>query len=145
LTVLTTKIRPSKPLVREEYTTSFMHSFDTTKVPRVVLQFLWEGTRLGRNGANVPHEPDTAAPPGTVGPGRCGRPCPCHVLSPEHFLPHVHNLDERDLSRKYQFDRMDEVVITWINGSTSPTDQPAQPSFQEHSERHQAKVVHPTA
>jgi hypothetical protein len=39
LTVLTTKIRPSKPQVREEYTTSFMHIFYTNKVPRVVLQF----------------------------------------------------------------------------------------------------------
>jgi hypothetical protein len=33
LTVLTIKIRPSKPRVREEYTTSFMHIFDTNKVP----------------------------------------------------------------------------------------------------------------
>jgi hypothetical protein len=33
LTVLTTKIRPSKPRVREDYTTSFMHIFDTNKVP----------------------------------------------------------------------------------------------------------------
>jgi hypothetical protein len=39
---------------------------------------------------------------------------------------------------------MDEVVITWINGSTSPADQPPQPSFQDHPERHQAKVVYPT-
>jgi hypothetical protein len=72
-------------------------------------------------------------------------PAPCHVLTPEHILPRVHNLDERDLSRKCRFDRTDEVVINWINGSTSPTDQPPQPSFQEHLERHQAKVVHPTA
>jgi hypothetical protein len=40
---------------------------------------------------------------------------------------------------------MDEVVITWINGSTSPADQPPQPSFQDHPERHQAMVVHLTA
>jgi hypothetical protein len=45
LTVLTTKIRPSKP--RVEYTTSFMHIFYTNKVPQVVLQFLWTGTHLG--------------------------------------------------------------------------------------------------
>jgi hypothetical protein len=42
------------------------------------------------------------------------------------------------------FDRMDEVVITWINGSTFPVDQPPQPSFQEHPEHHQVKVVHAT-
>jgi hypothetical protein len=33
LTVLTTKFRPSKPRVREEYTTSFMHIFVINKVP----------------------------------------------------------------------------------------------------------------
>jgi hypothetical protein len=33
LTVLTTKFRPSKPQVREECTTSFMHIFYTNKVP----------------------------------------------------------------------------------------------------------------
>jgi hypothetical protein len=99
----------------------------------------------------VPHEPGTAAPPGTAGPaGAAGLavavgPASCHVLGPEHFLPRMHNLDERDLSRKHRFDRMDKVVITWINGSTSPADQPPQPSFQEHPERHQAKAVHPTA
>jgi hypothetical protein len=32
-------------------------------------------------------------------------------------------------------DRMDEVVITWINGSTSPADQLPQPSNQGHHER----------
>jgi hypothetical protein len=42
-------------------------------------------------------------------------------------------------------DQMDEVVITWINGSTSPADQPPQPSFQEHPEHHQVEAVHPTA
>jgi hypothetical protein len=47
LTVLTTKIQPSKPWVREEYTTSFMHIFYTNKVPRVLLQFLWTGAHLG--------------------------------------------------------------------------------------------------
>jgi hypothetical protein len=47
LMVLTTKIRPSKSRVREEYTTSFMHIFYTNKVPRVELQFLWTGTHLG--------------------------------------------------------------------------------------------------
>jgi hypothetical protein len=37
LTVLTTKIRSSKPWVREEYMESFMHILSTNKVPRVVL------------------------------------------------------------------------------------------------------------
>jgi hypothetical protein len=99
----------------------------------------------------VPQEPGTAAPPGTTGPagvvvleGVAG-PAPWHILGPEHFLPRVHNLDERDLSRKHRCDRMDEVVITWINGSTSPVDQPPQTSFQEHPERHQVKAIHPTA
>jgi hypothetical protein len=47
LTVLTTRIRLSKPRVQEEYTKSFMHIFDTNKVSRVVLQFLWTCTHLG--------------------------------------------------------------------------------------------------
>jgi hypothetical protein len=98
----------------------------------------------------VPHEPGTVAPPRTTVPAGAARlagaagPAPCHVLGLENFPPHMHNFDERDLSRKHQSDRMDEVVITWINGSTSPADQPPQPSFQEHSERHHAKAVHPT-
>jgi hypothetical protein len=37
LTILTTKIRPSKPQVREEYMARFMHIFSINKVPRVVL------------------------------------------------------------------------------------------------------------
>jgi hypothetical protein len=57
LMVLTTKFRPSKPRVREEYITSFMHIFYINKVPRVVLQSLYNGTHLGGNGTNVPHEP----------------------------------------------------------------------------------------
>jgi hypothetical protein len=102
LTVLTTKIRPSKPRVREEYTTSFMHIFGTIKVPRVVLQLSWIGTHLGGKGTNVPHELGTAAPPGTPGPaGSAGlagaaAPNPCHVSGPSQVLPRVHNLDEQD-------------------------------------------------
>jgi hypothetical protein len=86
---LTTKFRPVKPRVREEYTTSFMHIFDTNKVPRVVFQFLWIGTHLGGKGTNVPHELGTTAPPGTadpagaVGPARCGRTCPVPHLQSE--------------------------------------------------------------
>jgi hypothetical protein len=85
-----------------------MHIFYTNKVPRVVLQFLWTGTHLVGKGTNVPHELGTAAPPGiagpagaaglagAAGPAKCGRTYPCHVLGPEHFLPRVQNLDERD-------------------------------------------------
>jgi hypothetical protein len=75
LTVLTTKIRPSKPRVREEYTTSFMHIFGTNKVPWVVLWFSWVGTHFGRNwnqrvpwagyGRTTRHDR----------PCRCGRTC----------------------------------------------------------------------
>jgi hypothetical protein len=35
--VLTAKIRPSNPQIREEYMASSMHIFSTNKVPRVVL------------------------------------------------------------------------------------------------------------
>jgi hypothetical protein len=135
LTVLTTKIWLSKPRVREGYTTSFMHIFDTNKVPWVVLQFLWTGTHLGekrnQRTTRARHCPTT----------RHGRPSPArarHCRTTRHGLPRVHNLDERHWSRKRRFDRMDEVMITWINGSTSRADQPPQPSFQDHPERHQA-------
>jgi hypothetical protein len=67
LTVLTTKFRLSKPWIREEYTTRFMHIFGTNKVPWVVLWFLWVGTHLGGKRNHVPHELGTAAPPGTTG------------------------------------------------------------------------------
>jgi hypothetical protein len=80
-------------------------------------------------GTNVPHELGTAAPPGTAGPAGAASPTPFHVPSPKHFLPRVHNLDEQVWSRKHQFGRIDEVVITWINGSTSLADQPPQQSF----------------
>jgi hypothetical protein len=39
--------RPSKSRKREGYMTSFMHVFNTNKVPRVVLVFLLAGTHLG--------------------------------------------------------------------------------------------------
>jgi hypothetical protein len=74
LMVLTTKFRPSKPWVREENTTSFMHIFGTNKVPRVVLQFSWIGTHLG--GRN---QPATRARHGRTTmqgqPCWCDRPC----------------------------------------------------------------------
>jgi hypothetical protein len=79
-----------------------MHIFDTNKVPRVVLQFLWTCTHLGGKGTNVPHEPGTAAPPGTTDPASvadlagAAAPTPCHVSGPSHFPPRVHNLDEQD-------------------------------------------------
>jgi hypothetical protein len=79
-----------------------MHIFDTNKVPRVVLHFLWTGTHLGGEGTNVPHEPGTAAPPGMAGPAgaasptRCDRTCPVPVSGPSQVLSRVHNLDEQD-------------------------------------------------
>jgi hypothetical protein len=66
-----------------------MHIFNTNKVPRVVLQFSWTGTHLGRKGTNVPHELGTTTTPGTVGPvgaadpARCGRTCPVPHLRSE--------------------------------------------------------------
>jgi hypothetical protein len=77
-----------------------------------------------------------AEPPGTTGPvgaaylaGAAG-PAPWLVPGPMHHLSREHNLDERDPPRKHQFDRMEEVRITWINGSTCSADQQPQPSFQ---------------
>jgi hypothetical protein len=61
-----------------------------------------------------------------------------------HLLSRGHNLDDRDRPRKCRFDRMDDVRITWINGSTCPADQPPQPSFQGNSRHPWAKVVHHT-
>jgi hypothetical protein len=57
-------------------------------------------------------------------------PAPWHVAGPTHPLSRRHNLDERDRPMKRRFDRMDEVRISWINGSTCPADQPPQASFQ---------------
>jgi hypothetical protein len=71
LTILTTKFQPSKPRVREEYTTSFMHIFYTNKVPRVVLQFLWVDTHLG----GKRNQRATRARHGRT--SRKGRPCRC--------------------------------------------------------------------
>jgi hypothetical protein len=121
LKVLTTKIRPSKPRVREEYKTSSMHILDTNKVPRFLLQFLWICTHLGRgkeptcNTSQAPphHQLRLALQLRPTLPGATA-PASCHVLCPNQVLLHMHNLDERDGSRKHQFDRMDEVVITWI-------------------------------
>jgi hypothetical protein len=95
----------------------------------------------------VPHGLGTAAPPGTAGPagaaglagvaGSAGAaaPAPWNVSGPMHLLSRGHNLDERDRPRKRRFDRMDEVRITWINGSTCLADQLPQPSFQGNPRR----------
>jgi hypothetical protein len=79
--VLTTKIRPLKPRVREEYATSFMHIYGTNKVPRVVLWFLWADTHLGQKwnqcATRARHSRTTRHgwPCSCGRPGRCGRPC----------------------------------------------------------------------
>jgi hypothetical protein len=63
LTVLTTSFRPSKSRKRGGYMTSFMHVFNTNKVPQVVLLFLLASTHLGIKRSH------------RATPGRCGRPC----------------------------------------------------------------------
>jgi hypothetical protein len=55
LTVLTTSFRPSKSRKREGYMTSFIHVFNTNKVPRVVLVFLLVGTHLGIKRESLSH------------------------------------------------------------------------------------------
>jgi hypothetical protein len=101
----------------------------------------------------VPHGRGTTAPPGTagptgavdlvgavglagaIGPAGAAAPTPWLVSGPMHLLSHGHNLDERDRPRKLRFDRLDEVRITWINGSTCPVEQPPQLSFQGNPRR----------
>jgi hypothetical protein len=91
-----------------------MHIFYTNKVPRVVLQFLWTVTHLGgekstcRTSQTRPHHQARPAlqvrpawqvrPVLQVRPTLPGAaaPTPYHILGPKHFLPRVHNLDERD-------------------------------------------------
>jgi hypothetical protein len=145
LTVLTTKIQPSKPRVREKYMTSFMHVFSTNKVQRVVLWFSWVGTHFGKNW----NQHATRARHGRTTrcghPGRCGHTCPVARAWSNAPPLHRHNLDDRDRPRKRQFDRMDEVRITWINGSTCPADQPPQLSFPGNPRHPWAKAVHHTA
>jgi hypothetical protein len=85
---------------------------------------------LGEIGTNVPHGLGTAEPPGRVGAAGAAGPAPWLVRGPMHLLFREHNLDERDPPRKRRFDRMEDVRITWINGSTCPAAQPPQPSFQ---------------
>jgi hypothetical protein len=53
-----------------------MHIFDTNKVPRVVLQFLWTCAHSGGNGTNVPHDRGTTGPAGAADPAKCDRTCP---------------------------------------------------------------------
>jgi hypothetical protein len=87
----------------------------------------------------VPHGLGTVAPPGTdglagaaslvgaAGPRGAAGPALWLVPGPMHLLSRRHNLDKRDQPRKRRFDSMDEVRITWINGSTCSADQPPQP------------------
>jgi hypothetical protein len=68
LTVLTTKIRPSKPRVREEYMTSFMHIFITKKFHELCSEFHRQVHILREIGTNVPHVQGTTELPGPAGP-----------------------------------------------------------------------------
>jgi hypothetical protein len=107
LTVLTTKIWPSKPRVREEYTTSFMHIFDTNKVPRVVLQILWTGTHLGKKWS----QRATRARHGRTNrhdrPCRCGRPCP---------VPRPRSRTLPSLRAQLGWTRSIKEMLVWSNG-----------------------------
>jgi hypothetical protein len=99
----------------------------------------------------MPHEQGTDEPPGPVGPvGAAGPvgavdPAPWPVPRPVNLLSCEHHFNERDPPRKRPFDRMEEVRITWTNGSTSPAVQPPQPSFQGNPRCPWAKAVHQTA
>jgi hypothetical protein len=55
LTVFTTSFWPSRSRKRGGYTTSFMHVFNTNKVPRVVLVFLLAGTHFGNKKESPSH------------------------------------------------------------------------------------------
>jgi hypothetical protein len=81
-----------------------------------VVIFMGRYTFLGEIGTNVPHGLGTVAPPGVAGPAGAAGPTPWLVPSPMHLLSRGHNLDEQDPPRKHQFDRMEEVRITRING-----------------------------
>jgi hypothetical protein len=89
----------------------------------------------------VPHGLGTAAPPGMASPAGAADPIGAaapalwHASSSTHLLSRGHNFDERDRPRKRRFGLMDEVRITWINGSTCPADQRPQPSFQGNPRR----------
>jgi hypothetical protein len=133
--VLTTKIQPSKPRVREEYATSLCTFLVIIKFHELGCEFHGQVHIFGVIGTNVPHGLGTAVPLGTTSLAGATAPAPWLVPSPMHLLSHGHNLDERDRSRKPRFDRMDEVRITWINGSTCRADRPPQPSFQGNFRR----------
>jgi hypothetical protein len=129
LTVLTINIQSSKPRVREEYTTSFMHIFYTNKVPRVVLKFLWTVTHLGRkwnqratrarHGRTTKHgRPCRCSRPGRcIWPSMCGRTCPVprprsqSSLSPRAQLGWTRLIKEMSVwSNGWSCDRLDQWV-----------------------------------
>jgi hypothetical protein len=117
--VLTTKFRPLKPPVWEEYTTSFMHIFCTNKVPRVVLQFLWTGTHLGGEGTNVPHELGTAGPPGTT--GLAGAANPAGAVGPARWgctypVPRPQSQSSPSSRAQLGWTRLIKEMLDWPNG-----------------------------
>jgi hypothetical protein len=86
--------------------TSFMHVFNTNKVPRVVLVFLLEGTHLGKNEVTEPHQAGAtepacaigpageAGPVGAVGSAGVAGPAPYHDPSSGDYHFHKHTLYE---------------------------------------------------
>jgi hypothetical protein len=151
---LTTKIRPSKPRVQEEYSCTFLVLI---RFHELCCDFHGQVHIWGEIGTNMSHKLGTAEPPARaalqmrsssqVRPALPGvaAPAPWLVPSPIHLLSCRHNLDEWDRPRKRQFDRMDEVRITWINGSTYTAVQPPQPSFQSNPRHPWANAIHHTA
>jgi hypothetical protein len=126
LTVLTTRIRHSKPRVREEYMASFMHIFSTNKVPQLCCEFHRKVHIWGEIGINVPHEQGTAEPPGpaglkgSAGPAGAADHAPWLVPGPEHLLSLEQHLDEHDSLKNFgliQRLRLGSMspLVRWLN------------------------------
>jgi hypothetical protein len=122
LTVRTTKIRPSKPRVREEYTTSFMHIFGTNKIPRVVLWFSWVCAHFGRNW----NQRATRARHGR--PCRCGRPCQVRPHLPHGSCLVQSTFSPADTTYMNEIDQGNIGLIEWMRlgslGSIGPLVRP---------------------
>jgi hypothetical protein len=120
LTVLTTRIRPSKPRVREEYMATFMYIFVLIKFHELCCEFHRQVHILGEIGTYVSHEQGMAEPPGPPGPagaadlaGAAG-PTLCLVPGPEHFLSLDQHLDKHDSLKDVG------LIQSWRLGSMGP-------------------------